>query len=182
MLQREARPLRLHLEGPQAEGRFFHGAKRSVALADIARGTSLADALPQLAGRSVLLATRDQLAAALALVELDGIAGCIVLCPPDVETVHLAEISANAEVDAIVSDRDTSEFAALGVSLFLRTATTVERAGAPPAAGRRTEWLLLTSGTTGAPKLVRHDVASLTAPIKPNAQAPVWGTFYDIRR
>src|SRR5262249_41109966 len=47
---------------------------------------------------------------------------------------------------------------------------------------RRTTWLLLTSGTTGAPKLVSHDVGSLSAPIKSGVQAPVWGTFYDIRR
>ena len=49
--------------------------------------------------------------------------------------------------------------------------------------GRQTEWVLLTSGTTGAPKLVSHNVASLTAPIKAGTGAPpVWGTFYDIRR
>jgi acyl-coenzyme A synthetase/AMP-(fatty) acid ligase len=64
----------------------------------------------------------------------------------------------------------------------VHTAATVDRGIAPAAGGRRTEWLLLTSGTTGAPKLVRHDVASLTAPIRPGAPAPVWGTFYDIRR
>ena len=42
--------------------------------------------------------------------------------------------------------------------------------------------MLLTSGTTGAPKLVCHTLASLTAPIKAAAGAPAWGTFYDIRR
>ena len=47
---------------------------------------------------------------------------------------------------------------------------------------RQTEWVLLTSGTTGVPKLVSHNVASLTAPIKAASGAPVWGTFYDIRR
>ena len=46
-----------------------------------------------------------------------------------------------------------------------------------------TERVLLTSGTTGVPKLVSHTLASLTAPIKARAVgAPVWGTFYDIRR
>ena len=49
----------------------------------------------------------------------------------------------------------------------------------------RTEWVLLTSGTTGVPKLVVHTLASLTAAIK-RGQVPeqpiVWSTFYDIRR
>jgi acyl-coenzyme A synthetase/AMP-(fatty) acid ligase len=49
----------------------------------------------------------------------------------------------------------------------------------------RTEWVLLTSGTIGVPKMVLHDLASLTAAIATPSHADgaaVWGTFYDIRR
>jgi len=181
MRQAETQPLRHRLQSSQAGG-FFRGTKGSVAFADLVDGTSLAGRLLELAGRSVLLATRDQLAAALALVELDGVARRIVLWPPDVAATHLAEMVVNAEIDAMVSDRDAAGFAPRGIPLVVRTTATVYRASAAPAGGRTTEWLLLTSGTTGAPKLVRHDVASLTAPIKPGAPAAVWGTFYDIRR
>ena len=48
-----------------------------------------------------------------------------------------------------------------------------------------TEWVLVTSGTTGVPKMVVHNLASLTAPLQaPSAAdgATAWGTFYDIRR
>src|SRR3989442_14622357 len=48
-----------------------------------------------------------------------------------------------------------------------------------------TDWVLLTSGTTGAPKLLVHTLAGLTAPIKSSQHQGtdvVWGTFYDIRR
>jgi acyl-coenzyme A synthetase/AMP-(fatty) acid ligase len=181
MLQTETPSLRQLLEAKQSATRFF-GAHGDVSLAELVSGTSLGDRLNALAGRSVLLAAVDQLAAALALIELDGVARRIVLCAPDVVAEHLAEIAANAEVDAIVSDRDAAYFAKLAVPLHVAAGRTAEPRHEHPSTGRRTEWLLLTSGTTGAPKLVRHDVASLTAPIKPGAVAPVWGTFYDIRR
>jgi acyl-CoA synthetase (AMP-forming)/AMP-acid ligase II len=56
-----------------------------------------------------------------------------------------------------------------------------------------TEWVLLTSGTSGAAKMLVHNFASLTAAIScAPANGPtnssdqgadiVWGTFYDIRR
>src|SRR5262252_10109945 len=115
----ETLPLRHRLGGPQSEGRFFRGASGSVAFADLRGGTSLGGRLSELAGRAVLLATLDQLAAALALIELDGIARRIVLCPPDLAAGHLSEIAANSEADAIVSDRGAADFAALGISLYI---------------------------------------------------------------
>jgi acyl-CoA synthetase (AMP-forming)/AMP-acid ligase II len=47
-----------------------------------------------------------------------------------------------------------------------------------------TEWVLLTSGTSGQPKLVVHTLSTLAGPIKAGTVAePVkWSTFYDIRR
>jgi acyl-coenzyme A synthetase/AMP-(fatty) acid ligase len=164
--------------------RFLHAAKGSVALADLRQGTSLGGRLGELDGRSVLLAVRDQLPAALALIELDGTARRVVLCPPDLAAAHLPEIAANAEADAVVSDREPSDLAALRIGLYVRAGSVVTPAASPPRSPplNRTAWLLLTSGTTGAPKIVAHDVATLSAPIKPLAEPPIWGTFYDIRR
>src|SRR2546422_11460363 len=48
-----------------------------------------------------------------------------------------------------------------------------------------TEWILLTSGTTGVPKLVVHTLTSLAGAINGDralAVPAVWSTFYDIRR
>ena len=50
---------------------------------------------------------------------------------------------------------------------------------------RPTEWVMFTSGTSGAPKMVIHSLTGLTGAIKPaqpGEAPPVWGTFYDIRR
>jgi acyl-CoA synthetase (AMP-forming)/AMP-acid ligase II len=58
-------------------------------------------------------------------------------------------------------------------------------AGELPIGEGSTEWVLLTSGTTGAPKLVSHNLASLSSPIDGGQNQDfdiVWGTFYDIRR
>jgi acyl-coenzyme A synthetase/AMP-(fatty) acid ligase len=176
-----SRGLRNYLEAKQPAERFLHGANGSVVLADLRSGTSLDGCGEELAGRSVLLAVHDQLAAALALIELDGVARRVVLCPPDLPAADIPDIAANAEADAIVSDRDAADFAGLGIQCHIG-ATSVIRPALPAICSCSTTWLLLTSGTTGVPKLVGHDVASLSAPIKRSNEVPIWGTFYDIRR
>ena len=185
MLHEAPPPLRRHIATAQHGARFLHAASGSVDLAALRTGTSLGGRRDDLRGRSVLLAAREQLPAALALLELDGVARRIVLCPPDLAAAHLPEIAANAEADAIVSDRDPSDFAALGISLQVK-ASAVLTPTAPhdpsAAAAHRTMWLLMTSGTAGAPKMAGHDVTTLSAPIRPVSAPPVWATFYDIRR
>ncbi len=182
MLQSEARPLRRWLEGVAGPPRYLWGAHESVAFTDLIKGSSLGGRHGAFQERSVLVATREQLTAALAMIELDGIARRLVICPPDVPQDHLRAIMATAEIDAVVSDSGTPDPEALGVPLHVRCSAAIEPRQDLPSGGRQTEWVLLTSGTTGVPKLVAHNVASLTAPIKAGAGSPVWGTFYDIRR
>src|SRR5437773_9262388 len=93
---------------PDGPERFLWSATASVCLGDLAgiTGTSLGGRVAELAGRSVLIATRDQCAAALALIELDGVARRLVictpdLCTPDLPSEHLPAIVARAGVDAI---------------------------------------------------------------------------------
>jgi non-ribosomal peptide synthetase component F len=112
------------------------------------------------------------------MIKLDGIARRLVICPPDVPRDHLLAIIATAEIDAIVSDGGTRDAEPLGVPLHVRCSAAIKSQGELPSASRMTEWVMLTSGTTGVPKLVAHNVASLTAPIKPGTEATVWGTFY----
>jgi hypothetical protein len=61
----------------------LHGIRHVIPLAELAQATSLGGRLEELRERSVLLLAKDQLTAALALIELDGIARRMVLCPPD---------------------------------------------------------------------------------------------------
>ena len=151
-----------------------------VALAELAGASSLGGRLEELRGRAVLLAVRDQLTAALALIELDGVASRLVLCPPDLASEHLPFVMTTADVEAVVGERTPR----LGLVDVECTPTLTPLDGARTATAV-TEWVLLTSGTTGPPKLVAHTLASLTAPMAASGarpSAPIWSTFYDIRR
>jgi acyl-coenzyme A synthetase/AMP-(fatty) acid ligase len=138
-----------------------------------------------LAGRSVLVATGSQLTAALALIELEGIARRLVVLPPDVGADDLDAVIATAGIDAAVVDEVTTPRAALDLPVCVVCAPSIVPASEGALPRVCTEWVLMTSGTTGVPKLVVHDFTSLTAAIcapSPADGATVWGTFYDIRR
>jgi acyl-CoA synthetase (AMP-forming)/AMP-acid ligase II len=74
---------------PEGSARFLWGATAGVCLDNVLHGTSLGGRVAEAAGRSVLIATRDQFAAVLALIELDGIARRLIVCTPDLPSEHL---------------------------------------------------------------------------------------------
>jgi acyl-coenzyme A synthetase/AMP-(fatty) acid ligase len=166
-------------------GLYICDRERTAPLCDLLRGSYLGGHLAEMRGRSVLIATRDQLATALALIELDGIARRFVICPSDVAPQQLTAIIADAEIDAIVSDRAASDFGARRLELCVEPSLHLAPIAGDVEAGHATEWVLLTSGTTGTPKLVAHSLAGLTAPFRARPRSTarvVWATFYDIRR
>jgi acyl-CoA synthetase (AMP-forming)/AMP-acid ligase II len=180
----EAPTLRRYVANANAPA-FLWDREASIRFGDLVRGTSLGGRLAELAGRSVLLATASQLTTALALIELDGVARRLVILPPDVEPAQLGAVIAAAEADAVVVDDGVPSGAALDLPIRVGGAASIVPAQPSPPAAHRTEWLMLTSGTTGAPKLVVHDLPRLTAAIRTRSPADggaVWGTFYDIRR
>src|SRR5271165_2375004 len=101
MARVEAQPLRQRLA---AADRFFWDRAARACYTFLAHGTSLGGRLAELGGKSVLLATGSQLTAALALIELDGVARRITILPPDAAPEHFAALIAGAEVDAVVVD------------------------------------------------------------------------------
>jgi acyl-coenzyme A synthetase/AMP-(fatty) acid ligase len=163
----------------------LQGLDTSVDLAELSRASSFGARLEELRGRIVLLAIRDQLRGALALIELDGVARRMVLCPADVAAEYLPTIVADAGVDACVTDGPMSRLAQLGLQVCVGADAVLQPVDVTRQRSHVTEWILLTSGTTGAPKLVLHTLASLTSALV-GRQSPsgtvVWSTFYDIRR
>ena len=166
-------------------GRFVFGAEASIALSDLIAGTTLYGRGEELGGRSVLVMTTSQFTTASALIELDGVARRIVLCPPDLPLEHLPYVIETAEVDAIVSDRSTFALGSPRHLIFCPCSREIAPGNYDRTIQHQTEWILLTSGTTGVPKLVVHTLASLAGAIgaaKASAKPVVWSTFYDIRR
>ena len=148
----------------------------------LATGTALGGAAARLAGRSVLIATRTQRAAAIAMVELDGIVSRMTLAPPGLGADHLRTVLADAAVDLVVTDDRDAVDTSRPVALI---APTIETGAGRVARPHDTQWVMLTSGTSGRAKIVAHTLAALTAtiaPISAGGTRPVWGTFYDIRR
>jgi len=195
MSPREIFALRDHL-GPVA-GRTISDTQHIIALSALAtqsaRATQGARAMQsclggrggELAGRSVLLATSGQLLAGLAMIEIDGVARRLLLCPPDLRDDHLASIVGDAGIDAVVTDQP-ERFANLDSDLMFPVALP-QPVESRAQTSRATEWLMLTSGTSGVPKIVGHMLEGLCGAIvgdnpAPGAAIPVWATFYDIRR
>ncbi len=94
-------------------------------------------------------------------------------------------VIATGGVDALVSDQIASAVGASGLQCVVTCSPTLVGSDSARRACCETEWILLTSGTTGRPKLVLHTLSTLTGAIKPadpSGELVIWSTFYDIRR
>jgi acyl-coenzyme A synthetase/AMP-(fatty) acid ligase len=183
MSPREIFALRDYL-GPDRKDRTISDARKVVSLTNISEQTCLGGRLDELSGRSVLLAITDQLISGIAMAEIDGVARRMLLCPPDVDAGHVQTLIEDAGVDAVVTDHPQRWTAAeINLIVAARSPTPVV---VKAQTERATEWLMLTSGTSGVPKIVRHTLEGLTGAIVADGPArgapPVWATFYDIRR
>jgi acyl-CoA synthetase (AMP-forming)/AMP-acid ligase II len=168
MSPRETFALRDYL-GPELKGRTLSDARQLVSLTDILERTCLADRLAELSGRSVMLAVADQLLSGVAMTELDGVARRMLLCPPDLNAAHVQSLIEDADIDAVVTDQP-EQWTAANVNLVVPVQPPMP-AAARTLTQRATEWLMLTSGTSGVPKIVSHTLEGLTGAIVADSPA-----------
>src|ERR1700733_4948604 len=184
MAHAEAHALRRHLADSSRRRLFWDRAACSC-YTYLTHGTCLGGRLGELEGKSVLLAAGSQLTAAVALIELDGVARRITILPPDAAPEHFTALIEGAEIDAVVVDSSSpADFFDIPVRVACApTIGAIDKLPASPSPSQ-TEWVMLTSGTTGVPKMVVHSLSGLTASFAGKTPDPnvVWGTFYDIRR
>lgn len=157
-----------------------------VNLSALSRGACLGAPDDYLSGRSVLLTTQSQILSGVAMVELDGLVRRVVLAPPDLRADHVQSVIADAGIDSIVTDY-APRVEGVGVQQSSILSINLPIAARVPPRHRNidTQWVLLTSGTSGRPKMVVHSLGSLTGAIPRNSDLSalqVWSTFYDIRR
>ncbi len=157
-----------------AADRFISDDSTRINLSDLHTGASIDPASAH--GRSVLIKTTKQLPTVLALLELDGVAQRVVLCPPD-QWHHVPSIIQTAAINIVASDEQYEWIPTLYATCTLDRPVRHDR-------DVDTEWILLTSGTTGQPKMAIHTLASLAGPLEDGvvATGTVWSTFYDVRR
>ena len=169
-----------------APGRFVADSAGRSALGDVLACGTIASPLARFRGKSLLVWCKRQRAVVETLLQLDGIASRLALCPSDFDEAHLPAVIGEAEIDAIVTDSTAlAEQARDAKPIVFVEAEARYPLDAAQDRGVATEWVLFTSGTSDRPKLVAHTLASLTGPLDDfygRAHGAVWSTFYDIRR
>jgi acyl-CoA synthetase (AMP-forming)/AMP-acid ligase II len=124
---------------------------------------------------TVAICCRDAMKLLLAILACDGRVGTMLLLPGDLPPDLARALATSIGAGAILTDRGdlTSRDAAACPAREVRSC----------GGTTRTRWVFATSGTTGTPKLVQHDLQSLTAGLRTGGgTGRRWGQLYDIAR
>jgi acyl-CoA synthetase (AMP-forming)/AMP-acid ligase II len=119
-----------------------------------------------LVGARLVLHTPDVALALRVLLAMDGNGGQVTLSSPSLDAETLASVAGLVGAQVVRGADDVP----LQSDNF---------------SGARTEWLMMTSGTTGTPKLVQHTLDSLTRTTRTDmarGAGQVWGLLYDFTR
>ncbi len=131
-----------------------------------------------LAGAGVALGMADPFDMVRALLALDGRVGALMLLSPDLPEQARRALMRDAGISTLIGDQPDIE----GAVLLDQVLGEREGVWPPPV---DTRWLLTTSGTTGTPKLVIHERASIFRAVKAERaenRDHRWAMLYDPSR
>ncbi len=128
--------------------------------------------------KNVALIFRENLNLVRYLILLDGIVSSIIIIPIEVSKKIKNELLKKSGTQFIFYDNATLNFDIeshnINYCLKKRNDNQINYL--------KSKWLITTSGTTGSPKLVVHDLKSLTISTKTNDQNAIWGLLYRLEK
>lgn len=100
------------------------------------------------------------------LILLDGVASSILILPYDIEESTTNTFLEQTKCKFVLSENKTESY-----NLIIDEIKKV-----------KSTWLIPTSGTTSKPKLVSHNINSLTNTLKIGSSKFIWASLYDLNR
>jgi len=137
------------------------------------------DSLKKVKGKKVVIYGRSRQEFALLLYFLDGTASDILFLPTDINEELYQKYIEQVQVDFAAEYSDEN-----GITL-IEFKSSEAMTSREKSRGVSTSWIIPTSGTTNAPKLVAHKLDGLTRTIKTDSDLGkrfTWGLVYDIYR
>lgn len=157
---------------PHARICVINGSASFTAEALLNKARALRSQWSNLRGARVSLCGLPPLELVITLIALDGHAAQILLLPPSLDRATCDDLNSQASTSFVLApnNKDPQEF------------DIAQKAVNDPIT---TKWVLATSGTTGKPKLIEHQLATLTRTVRSDIDRGaefVWGLLYDPNR
>ena len=131
-----------------------------------------------LSKKNVALIFRENINLVRYLILLDGIASSIIIIPIEISEKIKNELLKKSDAQFIFYDDAKLNFdiESHNINNCLKKRNDIQ------INYLKSKWLITTSGTTGSPKLVIHDLKSLTISTKINDQNAIWGLLYRLEK
>lgn len=136
-------------------------------------------------GASIAVYTSSPISGLRAMAALDGRAAAVLLVPGSTPPAEARALVLAASCTVVITDR-VDALKSLDLPTVGDVSALANAAVADEHDSRvETRWLFATSGTTGAPKIVSHSLASLARTTRTSSGSgamPVWAMLYDFAR